>query len=84
MLSHFHPEHLLHFLQLSRVGSGDIVVLRPVLADVIELPFEVVGGILNGCSQQLPGRPNRDSAQHPAIVVQPPHAHYLEVLAACV
>ena len=50
------------------------------MLDVIQLPFESVGGILDRCSQQLPRRPNRDSAQHPAVVVEALHAHHLEIL----
>src|SRR4029077_12215365 len=63
-----------------QVGSGNIVVLRPVLGEVVELPLGGVGRIFDGRAQQLPRRAERNSAQHPAVVVKPPHAEHLEIL----
>jgi hypothetical protein len=65
---------------LERQGGGNVVVLRPVLAGVVELLLIGVGGIPDGLPQQLPRGADGNGAQHPTVVVEPSHAHHLKVL----
>ncbi len=81
VLARLLQEQLLQFLQLSRdIGRGNVVVLRPVLAQVVELPRHVVEGILVDRPDDLPRRPDHFRAGDPAIVIDGVVAHHLEIL----
>ena len=70
----------LQFLQLLRISCDNVIVLRPVLAQVVELPSHVIEGILVNWPDDLPRRPDHFRAGDPAIVIKCVVAHHLEVL----
>src|SRR6476660_5221311 len=78
----FNREQLTHLSQLFGHLGGEVVGLGPVLVEVIELPAVVVGcPILDaGWQSRQPGHPWTERGGHPAVVIDAPTAHDLEVL----
>ena len=80
VLLRFRDEHLPHLLHLLRVLRGDVVGLAEVLVQVVELEHLVVQRIGVGRTEGLPRRAVDLGAQEPAVVIERPLAHHLEVL----
>ncbi|EXI77682.1 MAG: hypothetical protein AW12_03098 [Candidatus Accumulibacter sp. BA-94] len=76
----FGKELRAHFLHFLRVFRGDVVGLAEVPGEVIKLEDLIVQRIRVGHSEGLPGRTVDLGAEQPAVVVQRPLAHHLEVL----
>jgi len=62
------------------VLCGDVIGLVEILAEVIELEDLVVERIRVGRTECLPGRAVDLGAQQPAMVIERPLPHHLEVL----
>ena len=80
VLARLLQEQLLQVFQLLRISRGNVIVLRPVLAQVVELPSHVIEGILVNWPDDLPRRPDHFRAGDPAIVIEGVVAHHLEIL----
>ena len=78
----FDGEQFAHLGELFGHLGGQIVGLGPVLVEVIELPAVVVGcPVLDaGWQSRQPGHPRTERRGHPAVVIDAPTAHDLEVL----
>ena len=70
----------LQYLHLLGVLGGNVLGLAEVLVQVIELEYLVVERIRVCRPERLPRRPIHLRAQHPAVVIQRPLPHHLEVL----
>ena len=76
----FRDELLAQFRHLLRMLGGDVVGLAEVPGQVVELEHLVVQGVGVRHTEGLPGRTVDLCAEQPAVVVQRPLAHHLEVL----
>ena len=75
-------EHFLHLGELLRHLAGEVVGLRPVFLEVVELPLVLVGRPLADTGRS-PGNPRDARAEggsDPAVVVDGAAAHDLEIL----
>ena len=76
----FLDELLAQLRHLLRMLCGDVVGLAEILGQVVELEHLVVQRIRVRRSESLPGCAVDLGAEQPAIVIQRPLAHHLEVL----
>ena len=78
----FDGEQFAHLGQLFGHLGGQVVGLGPVLVEVIELPAVVVGCPVVDARRQSrqPRHPRTERRGHPAVVIDGPTAHDLEVL----
>ena len=73
-------EDALHLLELVRHLGGQVVVLRGVLHDVVELPLVAGDHIRRRLGAQLPRHSCRGRGRHPPVVIDGAVAEHLEVL----
>ena len=75
-------EQFAHLGQLFGHLGGQVVGLGPVLVEVIQLPAVVVGCPVADSwrRSRQPGHPRTERRGHPAVVIDSPTAHHLEVL----
>ena len=76
----FRDELLSQLRHLLRMLGGDVVGLAEIPGQVVELEHLVVERIRVRLSESLPGCAVDLGAQQPAVVVQRPLAHHLEIL----
>ena len=76
----FLDEHLPHLLDLFRMLRGDILGLVPALTQVVELEHLVVERVRVGGTERVPRHAVGLRAQQPAVVIEGPLPHHLEVL----
>jgi len=81
ILLRFADEGLLHLLHLLGVLGGQVGGLAEIVVEVVELQGLVVERIGVGRAEGVPGGPVDLGAQQPALVVEGPLTHHLEVLA---
>ena len=73
-------EHRPHFLDFLRVLRGDVLGLAEVRFQVVELEYLVVQRIRVGRTEGIPWHAIDLGAHQPAVMVNRPLAHHLEVL----
>ena len=73
-------EHLAHRLDLLRMLRGDVLGLVEVPGQVVELEHLVVERVRVGGTERVPRHAVDLGAQQPAVVIERPLAHHLEVL----
>ncbi len=76
----FRDEHLLHLLHLVRMLVGDVLGLAEVRVQVVEFEHLVVERVGIGGTKGFPRRAVHLGAEQPALMIQRPLAHHLEVL----
>ena len=74
------PEQILQLLELVGIGGRDVVVLRPVLGEIEELPLDAVHDVLRLRRGAVPRLPVGHRRGHPAVVIERPIAEHLEIL----
>src|SRR5271165_3913727 len=62
-------EQLLQIFQLLRISCGNVVALRPVLAQVVKFPRHFIEGILVNWPDDLPRRSDHLRTGDPAVVI---------------
>ena len=80
VLGRLDQEELLHVAELLRHLRREVVVLRIVLGDVVQLPVVAVDDIRHLAHAHRPRSERRRRRCDPAIMVDRPISHHLEIL----